>query len=178
MSLIHYVKPFLDLGICKEYIMARKTTGNLSSTRGKKAGASVAPPVELQKADGAAETSEVSSEVVQDVRNGKAPTPVPINQRSMNQNFTNQSFADQGSSSHGSPSQSSPSQTSLNPSQTSLNQSSVNPQLEEEIRHRAYELYLQRRTKGDAGGGDPSQDWFTAEREILSRNGSRGRKSA
>jgi hypothetical protein len=161
MSLIHYVKPFLDLGICKEYSMARKTTGNLSSTRGKKAGASVAPPVELQKADGAAETSEILNEVVQDVRNGKSPTPVPINQRSMNQSFTNQNFADQGSA-----------------SQISQNQNPVNPQLEEEIRHRAYELYLQRRAKGDAGGGDPSQDWLTAEREILSRNGSRGRRSA
>jgi hypothetical protein len=166
MSLIHCVKPFLDLGICKEYSMARKTTGNFSSTRGKKAGASVALPVELQKADGAAETSEISNEVVQDVRNGKSPTPVPINQRSMNQNFTNQSFADQGS-----PIQSAP-------SQSSLNQSSVNPQLEEEIRHRAYELYLQRRAKGDADSGDPYQDWLTAEREILSRSGSRGRKSA
>lgn len=149
--------------------MARKTTGNLSSTRGKKAGASVAPPVELQKADGAAETSEISNEVLQDVRNGKSPTPVPINQRSMNQDSIQQNSIGQNS-----PAQSLPSQALL--SQSSPKQSSMSLELEEEIRHRAYELYLQRRAKGDAG--DPHQDWLTAEREILSRNGSRGRKSA
>jgi hypothetical protein len=171
MSLIHYVKPFLDLGICKEYSMARKTTGNVSSTRGKKAGASVAPPIELQKADGAAETSEVSNEVTQDVRNGKSPTPVPINQRSMNQNSIPQNSINQNSTGQSLPSQSLP-------SQSSPKQSSVSPELEEEIRHRAYELYLQRRAKGDADAGDPYQDWLTAEREILSHNGSRGRKSA
>jgi len=162
MSLIHYVKPFLDLGICKEYSMARKTTGNVSSTRGKKAGASVAPPLELQNAaDVAAETSENSNEVLQDVRNGKSATPVPINQRSLNQTSTQQNFADQNST-----------------NRSSVRESSVNPELEEEIRHRAYELYLQRRAKGDADFGDPNHDWLTAEREILSRNGSRGRKSA
>jgi hypothetical protein len=151
--------------------MARKTTGNVSSTRGKKAGASVAPPIELQKADGAAETSEVSNEVTQDVRNGKSPTPVPINQRSMNQNSIPQNSINQNSTGQSLPSQSLP-------SQSSPKQSSVSPELEEEIRHRAYELYLQRRAKGDADAGDPYQDWLTAEREILSRNGSRGRRSA
>ena len=40
--------------------------------------------------------------------------------------------------------------------------------LEEEIRQRAYELYLQRR--GTAG--DENQDWLIAEREIRSRFGS------
>lgn len=161
--------------------MARKTTGNVSSTRGKKAGASVAPPVELQKADGAAETSEVSKEVTQDVRNGKSPTPVPINQRSMNQNSIPQNSINQNSTGQSLPSQSLPSQslaTQSLPSQSSPKQSSVSPELEEEIRHRAYELYLQRRAKGNADAGDPYQDWLTAEREILSRNGSRGRKSA
>jgi hypothetical protein len=41
--------------------------------------------------------------------------------------------------------------------------------LEEEIRHRAYELYLQRRAV--AGNGDENQDWLMAEREIRSRYG-------
>jgi hypothetical protein len=37
--------------------------------------------------------------------------------------------------------------------------------LDEEIRRRAYELYLQR----NGAAGDPNRDWFIAEREILSR---------
>ena len=46
--------------------------------------------------------------------------------------------------------------------------------LEEEIRRRAYELYLQRRATAGAGNGngDENQDWFLAEREILSRRDS------
>ncbi|MGA2457360.1 MAG: DUF2934 domain-containing protein [Terriglobales bacterium] len=49
--------------------------------------------------------------------------------------------------------------------------------LEEEIRRRAYELYLQRRaTAGNESenvnvNGDENQDWLIAEREILSRHG-------
>jgi len=41
--------------------------------------------------------------------------------------------------------------------------------LEEEIRRRAYELYLQRRATAGAVNGDENQDWFLAEREIRSR---------
>jgi len=43
--------------------------------------------------------------------------------------------------------------------------------LEEEIRRRAYELYLQRRaTAGPGNGnGDQNQDWLIAESEVLSR---------
>ena len=43
--------------------------------------------------------------------------------------------------------------------------------LEEEIRRRAYELYLQRRaTAGDVSGNE-DQDWLIAEREVRSRHG-------
>jgi hypothetical protein len=42
--------------------------------------------------------------------------------------------------------------------------------LEEEIRRRAYELYLQRATAGDQSGNE-DQDWLIAEREIRSRYG-------
>lgn len=38
--------------------------------------------------------------------------------------------------------------------------------LDEEIRRRAYEIYLERGTQGD-----PHQDWLTAEREIRPRHG-------
>ena len=41
----------------------------------------------------------------------------------------------------------------------------ANVDLDEEIRRRAYELYLER--KGIAG--DPTQDWFIAEREVRAR---------
>jgi hypothetical protein len=42
--------------------------------------------------------------------------------------------------------------------------------LEEEIRRRAYELYLKRRATAGSGGGNQNQDWLVAEREILSRH--------
>ena len=38
--------------------------------------------------------------------------------------------------------------------------------LDEEIRHRAYEIYLERR----GAAGDAHQDWLTAEREIRARH--------
>ena len=47
MSLIHYVRPFLDLGICKEYRMARNTTEKTTSTRSKKSATSK-PPATIQ----------------------------------------------------------------------------------------------------------------------------------
>jgi hypothetical protein len=116
MSLIHYVKPFLELGICKEYRMARKTNGNTTTNRSKKTGASV-PPAAV----------EVAPEVGKDVRKNTKPSNlVPVN-------------------------------------------------LEEEIRRRAYELYLQRR---GTAGGDENQDWLLAEREIRLRYGRQDRRTA
>jgi len=47
----------------------------------------------------------------------------------------------------------------------------VSANLEQEIRHRAYELYLQRRATAGGGQGDQNQDWLVAENEILSRHG-------
>jgi|HubBroStandDraft_5_1064220.scaffolds.fasta_scaffold11691_2 hypothetical protein len=47
----------------------------------------------------------------------------------------------------------------------------VSVNLEEAIRHRAYELYLERRATAGAHYGDPNQDWLIAEREIRSRQG-------
>ena len=41
----------------------------------------------------------------------------------------------------------------------------ISPRMEEQIRARAYELYLQR---GDAGGS-PEQDWLRAVEEICGR---------
>ena len=52
--------------------------------------------------------------------------------------------------------------------------------LEEEIRRRAYELYLERRATagGESGNGNENQDWLIAEREIRSRHGNRDRQTA
>jgi hypothetical protein len=127
MSLVHYVKPFLELGICKEYRMARKTTENATTIRGKKTGVT-APDAAVQGA------LEVHVAVNKEVRkDGKPSNVVPIN-------------------------------------------------LEEEIRRRAYELYLERRaTAGDESGngsGNENQDWLIAEREIRSRHGSQERHTA
>jgi DUF2934 family protein len=122
MSLIHYVRPFLELGICKEYTMARKTLGS-TNPRSKKAEVTV-PPAAVQVAP------EVHTEIRKDVpRNGKPSNVVPIN-------------------------------------------------LEEEIRRRAYELYLQRRATAGGDNGNQHQDWLVAEREILSRFGGQEQRTA
>lgn len=49
--------------------------------------------------------------------------------------------------------------------------SAVSVNVEEEIRRRAYELYLQRSAGGSLENGNPNQDWLVAEREICSRLG-------
>jgi hypothetical protein len=119
MSLVHYVKPLLELGICKEYSMARKTTGNGTTNRQKKTEASISPAA-----------VQVAPEPGKDVRKtGKAANLVPVN-------------------------------------------------LEEEIRQRAYELYLQRRASAGGENGDENQDWLIAEREIRLRYGSQERRTA
>jgi hypothetical protein len=48
-----------------------------------------------------------------------------------------------------------------------LNLAPIN--LEEEIRRRAYELYLERRAATGTESGNPNQDWLIAEHEIRSR---------
>ena len=45
------------------------------------------------------------------------------------------------------------------------------PTLDEEIRHRSYQLYLER----NGSGGDPSSDWLIAEREVRARHATAGR---
>jgi len=49
-------------------------------------------------------------------------------------------------------------------------QTASNGNLQEEIRRRAYELYLQR----GSTPGNESDDWLVAEREVLSRAASAG----
>jgi len=53
-------------------------------------------------------------------------------------------------------------------SKTGVNTSQAN--LDEEIRRRAYELYLQRNGKA----GDPNRDWIVAEREVRARHATAG----
>jgi hypothetical protein len=128
--------------------MARKTTGNDAITRSKRTDTRL-QPVEIEGVSKG--SAEVSSAVPLEVRNGKpVNSPVPINQNSINQNSLNQIAANQGP---------------------------VSSNLEEEIRHRAYELYLERRANG-GDAGSPHHDWLTAEREILSRRNTRERKTA
>src|ERR1035437_5654288 len=98
MSLIHYVRPFLELGICKEYTMAPNTTGNRIANRGTKTRAS---------------TSSAAVQVAPEVRESGRPANQVHVERPGN--------------------------------------------LEEEIRRRAYELYLQRAGNGN---GDEKQDWL------------------
>jgi hypothetical protein len=49
--------------------------------------------------------------------------------------------------------------------------------IEEKIRRRAYEIYLERRATASENG-DQNQDWLVAEREIRSREGSREQQMA
>ncbi len=119
MSLIHYVRPFLELGICKEYTMARKTTGSGISNRSKKSGVPTSPAA-VQAAPEVRESGRPSNQV---------PVKRPVN-------------------------------------------------LEEEIRRRAYELYLQRAATAGNGNGDENQDWLIAEREIRSRHSSQEQHTA
>lgn len=98
MRFIQHFRPLLDLGSCKEFVMAKNTT-ETGKRRVRKA-ASIQPTV----------AAEPRKEVV-------SASPVPVSN------------------------------------------------LEEQIRRRAYELYLQR------GGmpGNPSHDWLVAEQEVRSR---------
>lgn len=50
----------------------------------------------------------------------------------------------------------------------------TNLDLDEEIRRRAYELYLER----NGAPGDPAMDWLTAEREVRSRYASQAALAA
>jgi Protein of unknown function (DUF2934) len=95
MRLIHYIRPLLDLGSCKEYGMASKTTGN--GVRRTRKAASVQPPV----------------------------TPASLE-------------------AHG---------------------NGLSASMEEEIRRRAYEIYLQR----GATPGREDEDWSVAEQEVRAR---------
>ncbi len=59
------------------------------------------------------------------------------------------------------------------PTVVAASRTGVNPtngNLDEEIRRRAYELYLQRNGKA----GDPNRDWFVAEREVRARHATAG----
>jgi hypothetical protein len=124
MSLIHYARPFLELGICKEYSMPRKTTETTTTARSKKTAASTQPtPVQT--------APELAKPVAKEVpQNAKSTNVIVINH--------------------------------------------VQATLEDQIRRRAYELYLERRAtagseNGDQNNGDQNQDWLIAEREIRSR---------
>jgi Protein of unknown function (DUF2934) len=50
--------------------------------------------------------------------------------------------------------------------------------IEEKIRRRAYEIYLERRATASGENGDQNQDWLVAEREIRSREGIREQQMA
>ncbi len=143
--------------------MARKTTGS-SSPRTKKTSASVLPvPAQggAEMADMVPSTLEISREVAPESRTAKSTTPVAINEHS-----TNHSSATQ------------PSSSSNSSTQASSNQQHDHSNVEEQVRQRAYELYLERRANGNGRSGDPHQDWVDAEREVRSRSSSRERKSA
>jgi hypothetical protein len=56
------------------------------------------------------------------------------------------------------------------PPSVETQQTSSNGNLEEQIRRRAYEIFLER----GSAPGDESEDWLVAEREVLSRAAAAG----
>jgi hypothetical protein len=50
------------------------------------------------------------------------------------------------------------------------NGANIGANIDEEIRYRAYELYLER----NGAAGDPNSDWFVAEREVRARHATAG----
>jgi hypothetical protein len=142
MSLLLCAKPLLELTVCKEYCMARKTDGTTTS-RKKKA----APPTEtaaLPPAPAPAVPVVLDAEVRGNVMStGAIPTNV------MPTNVTPINVA------------------TIKTAPRKTQPSSANPELnlDDEIRQRAYELFLER--KGAAG--DPAADWFVAEHEVRAR---------
>jgi hypothetical protein len=149
MSLIHYVRPFLELGICKESSMARKTKETTTSSRSKKTQVPD-PPAVMQV------TPEVRPEIHAQVPRDEFRKDVPKIGLS-----TRTSTG-----------------TSAGPSANYAPINLASQSIEEQIRLRAYELYLQRRATAGAGSGDENQDWLIAEREIRSRHGGRNQFSA
>jgi hypothetical protein len=97
MWLIQIFKPLLELAICKEYLMTRKTTGSGTSRRSKKSPASAKP---------------LAPQAVPSARKNV----IPIN-------------------------------------------------LDDEIRRRAYEIYLER----GSTPGNEHDDWVLAERQVRER---------
>jgi hypothetical protein len=138
MSLIHYARPFLELGNCKEFRMPRKTTGTTVPNRSKKAQVADSPaPVQV--------TPQITPEARLDVQKVVAEFPRREEVRKDAPKIA----------------------TSVQRVPVNLASNSI----EEEIRRRAYELYLQRRATAGGAMDDPNQDWLIAEREILSRQG-------
>jgi hypothetical protein len=109
MSLLSCVKPLLELGICKENYMARKTNGT-GTTRSKKTTSADVVPQQQTPVQAAPELRK---------------NVTPIN----------------------------------------LVAKKANVDIDEEIRRRAYELFLERH----GAPGDQAQDWLLAEREIRAR---------
>ena len=108
--------------------MARKTTGNTTTNRSKKAGIPVQPAVVQSTYEGRKNEDRKNEESASAI-----PGSIPVN---------------------------------------------LTVNLEDEIRRRAYELYLQRRATACGESGDENQDWLIAEREVLSLRGSQDQHSA
>jgi hypothetical protein len=156
---------FLNLGICKEYPMARsksisgsKANRTVAGTDNNKEQTKSSSPANIP--DGKAVTAgmtpaEVAAEAMvtaearklEVVKTEPRRNVVPINQAAINQVSTNQASTNQTNQ--------------VGTKQVPNNRAPIN--LEDEIRRRAYELYLQRGT----AAGSEGEDWLNAEREIL-----------
>jgi preprotein translocase subunit SecD len=163
MSLVHYVRPFLELGNCKEYSMARKTTGTTTTSRSKKAATTVPPVIEQVAAPIQKEVPKIVAQKNVAQKIIAQETRAEVRQDTAKEGRKN---------------------GKANVVAAGVPTASAPAAIEEQIRRRAYELYLERRaTAGMANGngysyGDENQDWLIAEREIRSRQENQGHHSA
>lgn len=147
--------------------MARKTNG--SAVRSKK---TVPAPAESVSPVPAA--AQVSTELSANVPVAKTPvavTPATATPVTVTPAVATPVAATPVTVTRAAPNGNKPSVTisSTTPSVTKLNGNGSN--LDEEIRRRAYELFLQRNGKG----GDPNRDWLAAENEVKARHAVAGR---
>jgi hypothetical protein len=147
MSLVHYIQPFLELGICKEFVMARKSNGSSTTTRSKKSSLATQPVPAQVAPEPITSESFAKPEAIgkPEVKEIAIKKDVPISGKSL---------------------------TLVQSNPVSSSNSNIN--IEEEIRRRAYELYLERCAVSGYESGDESQDWLRAEREVRTRFGPRG----
>jgi hypothetical protein len=148
MWFVQQFDSFLNLGICKEYPMARSksTSGGKSDRSNTNTSTNGIHNDQISTGNPAniPDVKAVAAETASEVMSTPEPRKLEVVRTESRKNGT----------------------TSVNRASASQAPASlVSSNLEDEIRRRAYELYLRRGT----ASGSEAEDWLTAEREITQR---------